>query len=226
MSVARPSEWPALFDIAIRIFEHIRDAHGLVPPWSFGGGTALMLQIDHRESHDIDLFIDDPQILPYLNPQTQSIALNRHPDSYESAAHVLKLAYEDLGEIDFICCRSIINNPVKSTEIRGETIALETPAEIIAKKIYFRGGRFQPRDMFDLAAVAEYYGSDYVISALSQCGHDACEKALGSIEQAKPAFVEQVIRQLMLRESTRHLAGRSRDISLRLLRQTLCLTGA
>ena len=26
--------------------------------WSFGGGTALMLQINHRESHDIDLFIE------------------------------------------------------------------------------------------------------------------------------------------------------------------------
>lgn len=43
--------------------------------WSFGGGTALMLQIAHRESHDIDLFIDDPQILPFLNPETQCFDL-------------------------------------------------------------------------------------------------------------------------------------------------------
>lgn len=30
-----------------------------------------MLQIDHRESDDIDIFLDDPQVLPFLNPETQ-----------------------------------------------------------------------------------------------------------------------------------------------------------
>jgi hypothetical protein len=34
-------------------------------------------------------------------------------------------------------------------------------AEIIAKKVHFRGARIQPRDMLDLAAVAEHYGADY-----------------------------------------------------------------
>ena len=31
--------------------------------WSFGGGTAMMIQIGHRESHDVDICIDDGQIL-------------------------------------------------------------------------------------------------------------------------------------------------------------------
>ncbi|WP_457663786.1 hypothetical protein [Sinorhizobium medicae] len=30
-----------------------------------------MLQIDHRESFDVDIFLDDPQLLPYLNPKKQ-----------------------------------------------------------------------------------------------------------------------------------------------------------
>jgi len=38
--------------------------------------------------------------------------------------------------------------------IRGREVDLETPAEIIAKKVYYRGDRMQPRDMFDIAAVA------------------------------------------------------------------------
>jgi hypothetical protein len=218
---AQPSEWQALFDIAMGIFGHFHNSHGFTPAWSFGGGTAIMLQIDHRESHDIDLFLDDPQILPYLNPDTQDIALDRSPNSYSGGAHVLKLFYDGLGEIDFICCASIIDNPTRPTEVRGNMVALETPAEIIAKKVYFRGVGFQPRDMFDLAAVTEHYGADYVIAALSQCGREACEQALSNIEQAQPAFVESIIRQLMLRESTRHLAGHSRDISLNLLRKTL-----
>ena len=71
MPVARPSQWPSLFDIAGSIIDQ---AHEAAYPfeWSFGGGTALMPQIDHRESHDIDLFIGDPQVVPFLNSGTQA----------------------------------------------------------------------------------------------------------------------------------------------------------
>lgn len=97
MPEKRPSEWPVLFDLAINILEHFKKANGFTPQWTFGGGTALMLQIDHRESHDIDLFLDDPQLLPFLNPETQGIRLERAPDSYQAGTDVLKLAYSDLG---------------------------------------------------------------------------------------------------------------------------------
>jgi len=225
LSAARPSEWETLFDIAITIFDHFHSAHGYVPQWSFGGGTAIMLQIDHRESHDVDLFLGDPQILPYLNPRTQGITLSRQSDSYETdGTGFLKLAYKDMGEIDFVCCGSITDNPTKQTEVRGQTVALETPAEIIAKKVHFRGARFLPRDMFDLAAVAEHCGSDYVITALSQCGRAACEKTLGVIDRMAPTLVEPVISQLMLREATRHLVGQAQGISRDLLKQALLVS--
>jgi hypothetical protein len=29
----------------------------------------MMLQIDHRESHDVDIFLPDPQFLSYLDPK-------------------------------------------------------------------------------------------------------------------------------------------------------------
>jgi len=89
-----------------------------------------MLQIDHRESHDIDLFLDDPQLLPYLNPETQEIELERRPDSYSvEGMMVLKLAYRDIGEIDFIACADITNSPATMTTVRGKSVAMETPAE-------------------------------------------------------------------------------------------------
>ncbi|WP_130220802.1 hypothetical protein [Bradyrhizobium genosp. SA-3] len=31
----------------------------------------MMLQIAHRESHDVDIFLCDPQSLPFLDPQKQ-----------------------------------------------------------------------------------------------------------------------------------------------------------
>lgn len=43
----------------------IRAADGLLP---FGGGTAMTIQIGHRESHDIDIFLDDPQLLGFIDP--------------------------------------------------------------------------------------------------------------------------------------------------------------
>ena len=40
-----------------------------------------MLQINHRESFDIDIFVDDPQVLPYLNPTTQGYTLQVNPQT-------------------------------------------------------------------------------------------------------------------------------------------------
>lgn len=226
MAAGRPSEWPVLFDLAVAILDHFQKVHGFAPAWSLGGGTALMLQIDHRESHDIDLFLDDPQILPFLNPETQDIVLERRPDRYDTdGIGVLKLAYMDLGEIDFICVSSIVDEPARLSDVRGRTIALETPAEIIAKKVFFRGRNFQPRDMFDLAAVAKQYGRDYVVGALRQCGLERCRTALGTIEKAVPAAVAAINAQLMARDTTRHLAGSAQEISRELIERAIAELG-
>ncbi|PNU03785.1 MULTISPECIES: nucleotidyl transferase AbiEii/AbiGii toxin family protein [Novosphingobium] len=214
MVARRPSEWPVLFDIMIELLDRLRESTGIRPSWSFGGGTALMLQIDHRESHDIDVFIDDPQLLAYLNPETQEYALSRHPDSYETdGTRALKLAFESLGEIDFICCHPILDRSANRKDIRGQPVDLETPAEIIAKKVYFRGRNFQPRDMFDLAAVTESHGMDYVAAALRECGADRCEIALATIRQVNPKAVEAITSQLMYREHNRHLIALAHSIS-------------
>lgn len=222
MAAGRPSEWPVLFDLAISILDHFERANGFMPDWSFGGGTALMLQIDHRESHDIDLFLGDPQALPFLNPDTQGIALERRPDSYASdGSGVLKLAYLDLGEIDFICAPHIAAAPTSASNVRGRIVALETPAEIIAKKVYFRGWNFQPRDMFDLAAVAERCGRDYVIAALRECGANRCQTALETVEKVTPAAVESINAQLMVRDATRHLISIAQEMSRDLLQRAI-----
>jgi hypothetical protein len=124
MIVQRPSQWPILFDLMIDILDHFQQANNFKPSWSFGGGTALMLTIDHRESHDIDIFLDDAQVLPYLNPETQGYALLQRPDSYQTdGTRALKLAYQDIGEIDFICCSSILDDPFERRDVRGCSVA-------------------------------------------------------------------------------------------------------
>ncbi|QCI69398.1 nucleotidyl transferase AbiEii/AbiGii toxin family protein [Phreatobacter stygius] len=39
-----------------------------VAAWALGGGTAIMLWLNHRTSKDIDIFIDDPQYLGISHP--------------------------------------------------------------------------------------------------------------------------------------------------------------
>ena len=78
--------------------------------------------------------------------------------------------------------------------------------------------------MLDIAAVAEHYGSDYVIAALSKCGRAPCEKTLGAIDRMAPTLVESVISQLMLREATGHLIGQAQGISRNLLKQALLVS--
>src|SRR3546814_11449011 len=67
--------------------------------------------------------------------------------------------------------------------------------------------------MFDLAAVAEHFGPDYVVGAIEHCGRARCETALAVLNKTNPAYVEGLIGQLMLREKQRNLVAHSPEIS-------------
>ena len=194
--------------------------------WSFGGGTALMLQINHRESHDIDLFIDDAQYLPYLNPETQDYDLALAPSDYETdGTRALKIVFDGVGEIDFICCDPVTDEPFAVSEIRGRRVKLETPAEILAKKVVFRGSQLQPRDMFDIAAVAQAMGADYVVEACSRFP-DACQKALRVTEKMSPKLVDSVTEKLLVSEGFLGLQGCAQMMTKEILTAALTRTAA
>ncbi|MDL2410775.1 nucleotidyl transferase AbiEii/AbiGii toxin family protein [Rhizobium calliandrae] len=96
MTQSENSHWAELFDQAQKIISQANSKFTVLDSWSFGGGTALMLQIDHRESFDVDIFIDDPQVLPYLNPQTQGFTLDIYPDAYTfDGTHALKIVFKE-----------------------------------------------------------------------------------------------------------------------------------
>ncbi|TNM62330.1 nucleotidyl transferase AbiEii/AbiGii toxin family protein [Aliirhizobium smilacinae] len=58
------SQWESLFDQSVSIIDQVNSSFKLLDSWTFGGGTALMRQISHRESFDVDIVIDDPHVLP------------------------------------------------------------------------------------------------------------------------------------------------------------------
>lgn len=193
----------------------------LVGDWTFGGGTALMLQIDHRESHDVDLFIRDPQVLPYLNPETQGYVLERMPGTYVSdGVSSLKIVFDDVGEIDFICCAPVLGGENLLRDVRGVSVQVETPAEIVAKKVFHRGARLQPRDMFDIAAIARVKGAEYLAQPLSGLP-DRVELAMGVAEAYQSQLLRSVFSGLNVRSGFEDLRETAREDTVEVLRMAL-----
>ncbi len=148
----RPGIWRELFEAALTLTDHL----GTVvkkPTWSFGGGTVLMLRLNHRHSKDIDLFVPDPQYLGHFSPRLTDAA-EQISTNYHEAAEYIKLLLPS-GEIDVVVGTALTDTPWEVINFQGRAICVETCAEIVAKKMWHRGNQAKARDLFDLCAVAD-----------------------------------------------------------------------
>ncbi len=213
------SRWRDLLQEAFGILDHVNREFEIIESWSFGGGTAMMIQIDHRESHDIDLFLDDPQLLPYVEATVSERQFTLGEATYngDGTGH-LKIAFEGIGEIDFIVTGHVTEAPTSIQTIEGRAVALETVPEIIAKKVRYRAPRIQPRDIFDFAAAAATNDTADVIAALALIP-DYVRETISRIDVLSRDYVSSSIAQLALREQNKHLVDSAYDDALGLLRQ-------
>lgn len=221
ISSHRPTEWRRLFSLALDLIDQLRANAGGYPfDWSFGGGTAMMIQIGHRESHDVDIFLDDPQLLGFIDPAKSTLRFETLPDGYQGdGARFQKFAFEGLGEIDFIVAGPLTDTPFVAHEINGLTIRLETVPEIIAKKIYYRGGEAKPRDIFDLAAAASTQRTTVVDALRAFPGRVGITK--DRLDALNPEFVARTIAQLMIKPGYVEVAGESLAIAKDVLEEIL-----
>ncbi len=120
--------------------------------WTLGGGTGLFLSLNHRVSYDIDIFLEDPRTLKRIAGDPR---IKRISDDWQFQGNYLKLIRQE-GEIDFILASNITENPFFVYNFKGTQINVETPAEIIAKKIRYRGSSFAIRDIFDFARAIDH----------------------------------------------------------------------
>jgi hypothetical protein len=154
-----------------------------------GGGTRLMLDLQHRISDDIDLFIRDPQWIGYLTPRLN----DRFEDvvaNYDEGSSALKLFLAE-GEIDFIVGPSLLNLPdEKSTH---SPFSLEPIGEVLAKKLFYRGWAMTPRDLFDWWYISTHAANrvpDKKIADLVSTRQDAIQKAIGLIAASAAANIK------------------------------------
>jgi hypothetical protein len=152
---AREMVWERLFDQAVELMNSARGQGVPVDDWTFGGGTVLMRRYRHRLSKDIDIFIGDPQFLGYLSPRLNVLAEKMTGGDYVEDRAFLKLTFAE-GEIDFVAAGNLTTNPAVREVVRGYPMLVETSAEIVAKKIWYRGAQFTARDIFDLSMFLEF----------------------------------------------------------------------
>jgi hypothetical protein len=150
--LSRPGPWKALFASALTLTDHLATLIAQ-PVWTFGGGTVLMLRLNHRHSRDIDLFVPDPQYLGHVTPRLCDAAERLTTEYVESAEYVKLLL--PAGEIDIVVGQPLTPQPWEVVVHGGRQIRVETNAEIIAKKMHHRGNQAKARDLFDLCAVAD-----------------------------------------------------------------------
>jgi len=159
------SAWAKLFRLARDLIGQVNSQGTVIDHWTFGGGTAMMLhKCTSRKPRRGHLsFLCDPQLLPFLDPQKQDFNFEIRPSEYKGDGNrFLKLAFEAVGEIDFIVAGHKTANPTIEREIEGMNVLLETIPEIIAKKIIFRGASIKPRDIFDIAAASVDHSAELV----------------------------------------------------------------
>lgn len=184
----------------------------IIDYWTFGGGTAMMLQIDHRISYDVDIFLAAPQVLPFLDPQKHDFHFEVGPADYKGdGVRLMKLGFE-FGEIDFIVAPSLTSSPTTRATVEGEM----TIPEIIAKKIYHRGDSIAPRDIFDIAAASEKHAESIIKELASY--RDSVTSTLAAIDRLKPDFVSAVINQLSIKDPYKPIANVALERTKDLLR--------
>lgn len=136
--------WETLWDNAMKALDSLEPAFPRKIDWSFGGGTAMRLFYDHRESKDVDIFVTDPYVISGLSPRLNN-ATQELTDDYNEQSNLLKLRFPE-GEVDFIVGGRLIEAvSLAEKHIRGRDVRVEQPIEIVAKSASI-ARRISPRE--------------------------------------------------------------------------------
>ena len=148
--------WERMLAKAFVIIDEVNRTGNILDGVTLGGGTALMLQIGHRDSRDIDLFLPDPQLLGFVAAAVADMEAWMPDASYrgDGSLHV-KVSFEGEGEVDFIAAPPVTDHePLKGT-FMGRELLLDSVPAIIASKVHYRSSLLKARDIFDIAAACE-----------------------------------------------------------------------
>ena len=142
--------WRTLLELALPALDEV----GADVRWTLGGGTGLALKLEHRISYDIDIFLENASHLRALSPN-RNTAARAISNRWQEPGHYLRLEREE-GVVDFIIAAQQTDLTPWIYSFKGRNVPIEEPAEILAKKLKYRGSRIIPRDIFDILAVHRF----------------------------------------------------------------------
>ncbi|MVA27551.1 hypothetical protein V6582_14505 [Agrobacterium vitis] len=190
-------------ELTLQAVDSVTAENELSPYWTFGDGTSLAIDLEHRISYDIDAFMDSArivkQLVPVNNPVTRDICWDaaRQKTNYQYPGHYLKLILTGVGEIDFLTASSLVDDSTTEFSFNGRIIDRERPCEVIAKKIYYRGTTFKSRDVFDLAGIFLVMPNELSVAAASLfMTPEIYERARLRIETKRDAFKEDMFEEV------------------------------
>ncbi len=176
--------WRTLLDLALPALDEL----GPNVKWTLGGGTALALKIHHRISYDIDIFVEDAGHLRALSPNRNK-ATRAITDRWQEPGHYLKLECDE-GGIDFIVASRQTDLAPWLYKFKSRDIPVEEPAEILAKKLKYRGSRIVPRDIFDILSVHRF--DPAIVKTAAAAVPDAARRAVDRIRRIEKRYRETI----------------------------------
>jgi transglutaminase-like putative cysteine protease len=92
--------------------------------------------------------------------------------------------------IDFIVAARQTDLAPWQYSFKGRDIPVEEPAEILAKKLKYRGSRIIPRDIFDILAVDRF--DPAIVAAAVAAASDGARRAVDRIRRIEKRYRETI----------------------------------
>ena len=177
--------WRTLLELALPALDEV----GADVRWTLGGGTGLALKLDHRISYDIDIFLENASHLRALSPN-RNTAARAISNRWQEPGHYLRLEREE-GVVDFIIAAQQTDLTPWTYTFKGRDVPIEEPAEILAKKLKYRGSRIISRDIFDILAVHRF--DPAIVREAVATAPDGARRAVDRIRRIEKRYRETII---------------------------------
>ena len=211
------ASWERMLANAFIIIDEVERHGGKLEGMTLGGGTSMMLQINHRDSLDIDFFLPDPQLVGFIGAAVADVEAWLPGFSYRGDGRLfVKVDFGEGGQVDFIAAPPVTDLAPITRTIQGRELLLDTIPAIIASKVYHRGHRLMARDIFDIAAAIEA-GHGPAIREILEEIPERTGVALAQLDRLRPGQLATVLRRQDIRPGFEHLLEQAPAIAREVL---------
>jgi len=132
----------------------------------------------------------------YINPQIFFEDIEDEIDDYMCMSHQINMITKDGIYINILSIENLNPNKITFLELKNDSILVETPEEIIAKKIIHRKNDNKVRDLFDIAFAI--HNDDDFLNKLLETNYTAKNDLEGLYEAIKRVDEKEIEEELQI----------------------------